>query len=121
MMTPKEVVTQWAAGFNRHDAAAAAALYHEGATNMQVRWGEPVRGQQAMLDPFTARFRALLDGRCQIEHLFEDDKENSTADLEGTKQTVIASYKRDYRAPIAALMQRAVGGWIGKLLVHLCE
>jgi ketosteroid isomerase-like protein len=36
MMTPKQVVTEWAAAFNRHDTAAAATLYHDDATNIQV-------------------------------------------------------------------------------------
>jgi Protein of unknown function (DUF2917) len=44
-----------------------------------------------------------------------DGKENSIADLERTKQTAIASYTRDHRAPTAALMQRPVGGWIGRI------
>jgi ketosteroid isomerase-like protein len=36
-------VTEWAAAFNRQDAAGAAALYHEDATNIQLAEGEPVR------------------------------------------------------------------------------
>jgi Protein of unknown function (DUF2917) len=44
-----------------------------------------------------------------------DGKENSIADLERTKQTIIASYTRDHGEPKAALMQRLVGGWIGKI------
>jgi len=52
MMTPKQVVTKWIAAFNRHDAATAAALYHDDATNIQVPFGEPIRGRQAMLYSF---------------------------------------------------------------------
>src|SRR5688572_29822939 len=72
MMTPKQVVTEWAAAFNRRDAAAAAALYHDDATNIQVALSEPVRGRQAMLDSFTAFFRAFPDSYTQVEHMFED-------------------------------------------------
>lgn len=72
MKTPKQVATDWAAAFNRHDAAAAAALYHGDATNIQVPWGEPVRGRQAMLDAFTAILRAFPDSHSEIEHAFED-------------------------------------------------
>jgi len=72
MMTPRQVVTLWAAAFNRHDAAAAAALYHDDATNIQVPWGEPVRGRQAMLDALTAILRAFPDSYTQVEHIFED-------------------------------------------------
>jgi len=72
MMTPKQIVTEWAAAFNRHDAAAAAALYHDDATNIQIAWSEPVRGRQAMLDAFTAILRAFPDSHSEIEHTFED-------------------------------------------------
>ena len=72
MNSPKQVVTEWAAAFNRRDAAAAAALYHDDATNIQVALGEPVRGRQAMLDNFTAFFRAFPDSYTQVEHIFED-------------------------------------------------
>jgi ketosteroid isomerase-like protein len=65
-------VTQWAAAFHRHDVAAAAALYHGDAMNIQVPCGEPVLGRQAMLDAFTAILGASPDGHSQIEHLLED-------------------------------------------------
>ena len=44
-----------------------------------------------------------------------DGKQNSIADLERNKHTVIASHMRDHPAPPAALMQRPVGGWISKI------
>jgi steroid delta-isomerase-like uncharacterized protein len=72
MLTPKQVLTEWAAALNRRDAAAAAALYHDDAMNMQVAWGEPVRGQQAMLDSLHAILRAFPDSTTQVEHLFEE-------------------------------------------------
>lgn len=72
MMTPKQVVTEWVAAFNRHDAAAAAALYHDDATNIQVAWGEPVQGLQPMRDCLNAILRAFPDSTTQVEHIFED-------------------------------------------------
>ena len=81
MKTPKQVVTEWTAAFNRHDAAAAAALYHDDATNIQVPWGEPVRGRQAMLDAFTAILRAFPDSQW-IEHTFERSQGSIADDRE---------------------------------------
>jgi steroid delta-isomerase-like uncharacterized protein len=69
---PKDVVMEWAAAFNRHDAAAMAALYHDDSMNVQLPRGEPVRRRRAMLDAFTAILRALPDTHSQIEHFFED-------------------------------------------------
>lgn len=71
-MVPKQVVMEWAAAFNRHEAAAAAAHYHDDATNIQVPWGEPVRGRQAIIDTFTSILQAFPDGHSEIEHTFED-------------------------------------------------
>lgn len=72
MKTPRQVVTEWATAFNRHDVTAAAALYHDDATNIQVALGEPVRGRQAIHDNFTAFFRAFPDSYTRVEHVFED-------------------------------------------------
>lgn len=72
MKTPKQIVMEWAVVFNGYDAAAAAALYHDDATNIQVAWGEPVQGRQAMPDTFTAILRAFPDSHTEIEHIFED-------------------------------------------------
>lgn len=72
LKTPKQVVTEWAAAFNRQDAAGAAALYHEDATNIQIAEGEPMRGRQAILDSFTSLFRAFPDSYTRVENMFED-------------------------------------------------
>jgi ketosteroid isomerase-like protein len=69
MKTPKQIVMEWAVVFNGYDAAAAAALYHYDATNIQVARGEPVQGRQAMLDTFTAILRAFPDSHTEIEHI----------------------------------------------------
>jgi ketosteroid isomerase-like protein len=65
MTTPSQVVTEWAIAFNSRNAARAAALYHEEATNMQAALGEPVRGRQAIHDNFAAFFRAFPDSYAQ--------------------------------------------------------
>jgi hypothetical protein len=70
--TPKQVVTEWAAAFNQSDAAAAAALYHEDATNIRVPFGEPLRGRRAMLENFIEFFRAFPDSYTRVESIFED-------------------------------------------------
>jgi len=72
MLTPKQVVKAWVAALNGHDAAAAAALYHDDATNLQVAWGESVRGLQAICDSLHAILRAFPDSTTQVDHLFVD-------------------------------------------------
>ncbi|MGE0746234.1 MAG: nuclear transport factor 2 family protein [Rhodospirillales bacterium] len=69
-MRPKEVVRAWVAAFNRGDAAALAALYHEDATNHQVAL-EPVHGRAAIADMFRREFAAAAM-TCIVENLFED-------------------------------------------------
>lgn len=72
MKTPREVVEAWVAAFNRRDAHAAAALYHEDATSVQVAAGEPAVGQQAILEGLLAFFRAFPDNFTKVENLFQD-------------------------------------------------
>ena len=72
MRTPKQVVAEWAAAFDRRDAAAAAALYHDDATNIQVALGQPLQGRQVILESFDAFFQAFPDSYTHVENLFED-------------------------------------------------
>lgn len=72
MKTPKQVLTEWADAFNRRDAVAAAALYHENAINLQVAVGEPIQGRVAMLENFDGFFHAFPDSYTHVEHIFED-------------------------------------------------
>ena len=51
MGSAREVILAWVDAFNRRDAEAAAALYHDDATNLQVAIDEPLVG----LDPRSAR------------------------------------------------------------------
>jgi steroid delta-isomerase-like uncharacterized protein len=60
------------AAYNRRDAYAAAKLYHEDATNLQVALGDPTVGRQAILDELLSFFDAFPDNFTRIENLFED-------------------------------------------------
>ena len=71
MTRPREVVLAWVDAFNRRDAAAAAALYHDDATNLQVALGEPVVGQRAIRDGLEQFFRAFPDSVTKVETLLE--------------------------------------------------
>ena len=72
MKTPREVVQDWVAAYNQRDAYAAAELYYEDATNLQVALGDPTVGRQAMLEELLSFFHAFPDNFTHIENLFED-------------------------------------------------
>ena len=72
MRSPREVVLAWVEAFNRRDAAAAAALYHEDAVNLQVAAGEPTVGREAMRAGFEDFFRAFPDNVTRPVNLLED-------------------------------------------------
>lgn len=72
MRSPRDVVLEWVEAFNRRDAEAVAALYHEDAVNLQVAAGEPTVGRQAMRDGFAYFFRAFPDNYTMPVNLFED-------------------------------------------------
>ena len=71
MKTPREVVRDWGAEYNRRDAYAAE-LYHEDATNLQVALGNPTVGRQAMLADLLSFCHAFPDKFTHVENLFED-------------------------------------------------
>lgn len=72
MKTPKEIVTEWVAGFNARDAVTIAALYHENATNLQVALGVPLQGKVAILADLISFFKAVPDNYTRIVNLFEE-------------------------------------------------
>lgn len=72
MQMPRGVFQDWVAAYNRRDAYAAAELYHEGATNIQVALGTPTVGMQAMFDDLLSFFHAFPDNFIRAENLFED-------------------------------------------------
>lgn len=69
-MTPRQVVQQWVELFNKADAEALAALYHENAINHQVV-KEPVEGKEAIKAMFLQEF-SQAKMVCIIENIFED-------------------------------------------------
>lgn len=69
-MSPKQLVQEWVARFNRADIDGLAALYAEGAINHQVVT-TPLHGRDAIRRLFEIEFgRAQMV--CIVEQLFED-------------------------------------------------
>lgn len=99
MRSSKDVVLTWVDAFNRRDAHAAAALYHENAVNLQVAVGVPVVGSVAMLAEFTRFFEAFPDNVTRVVNLFAD---GDWAILEweggGTWQGEFAGRQPNYRS-----------------------
>ena len=69
-MRPKDLVRLWVETFNRADAEALAALYHEDAVNHQVAL-DPVEGRAAIRAMFEREF-AAAEMVCIVENIFED-------------------------------------------------
>ena len=70
--TPKEIAMKWVAAYNGHNPDAAAALYNENVTNVQLPWGKPVQGREAMRATYLKVFQAFPDIRVEVENLLED-------------------------------------------------
>lgn len=69
-MSPKALVQEWVARFNRADVEGLVALYAEDAVNHQVVT-EPLHGRAAIRQLFEVEFgRATMT--CIVENLFED-------------------------------------------------
>lgn len=64
---------KWIAAYNSHDSEAAAVLYDENVTNMQLPWGKPVQGREAMRATYIKIFQAFPDIHIEIENLLEHD------------------------------------------------
>ena len=70
--TPKQVIEEWLTALNAHDAAAAAALYHDDAVNIQVAVGAPLAGKAAIHADFVQFFQSIPDTYTHPENIFED-------------------------------------------------
>jgi steroid delta-isomerase-like uncharacterized protein len=70
--SPKETAMRWVAAYNSHDPDAAAALYDEQVTNVQLPWAKPVQGREAMRATYLKVFRAFPDIQVEIDNLLED-------------------------------------------------
>jgi steroid delta-isomerase-like uncharacterized protein len=66
------VLPEWVDAMHHRDVQRAASLYHDDATNLQVAWGDPVVGKQAILDDLQLFFDAFPDSETHVENLFED-------------------------------------------------
>lgn len=69
-MTPKQVLEKWIEAFNKADATAISALYHDQAINHQVAH-EPVTGKKAIREMFEKEF-ASANMVCIPENIFQD-------------------------------------------------
>lgn len=67
MRTVREVMAAWEEAWNRRDAEALAALYHDDAINHQVAFGEPRVGREALLADFRFFFAAFPDSFTRVE------------------------------------------------------
>ncbi len=70
--SPGQVAMMWVDAYNRHDPDAAAALYDENVTNVQLPYGKPVQGREAMRDTYVKVFQAFPDIHVEVENLLED-------------------------------------------------
>lgn len=70
--SPKNIAMMWAAAYNSHDPDAAAALYDQNVTNVQMPWGKAVQGREAMRATYVKVFQAFPDIRVEIENVLED-------------------------------------------------
>ena len=59
MGSAHEVILAWVDACNRRDAEAAAALYHDDATNLQIAIGQPLVGRPAILEDLRTWFGQL--------------------------------------------------------------
>lgn len=67
--TPRSLVSAWVKGFNRGNAEALVAMYHEDAVNYQVAEA-PATGREAIRAMFAQDF-AVAEMVCLVETLFE--------------------------------------------------
>jgi steroid delta-isomerase-like uncharacterized protein len=89
--SPREVAKMWVDAYNRHDPDAAAALYDEHVTNVQMPYGKPVQGREAMRATYVNVFQAFPDIRVEAEQILEDGEWVSVAwHFSGTMQGTFA-------------------------------
>lgn len=69
-MTPRQILGEWIAAFNKADVETISNLYADNAVNHQVA-NEPVIGKTAIRQMFAADF-AKAEMVCIPENIFED-------------------------------------------------
>ncbi|MEP1094251.1 MAG: nuclear transport factor 2 family protein [Cyclobacteriaceae bacterium] len=70
-MSPKKLVENWVAAFNKADADLVASFYHQDAINHQVNT-DPVHGKTAIHQMFSDEF-SRAEMHCIVENIFEDN------------------------------------------------
>lgn len=70
--TPRHIAMMWVAAYNSHNPDAAAALYDENVTNVQIPWAKTVQGREAMRATYLRVFQAFPDIRVEIDNLLEE-------------------------------------------------
>ncbi len=71
-LSPKEIAMRWMAAYNSHNPEAAAALYDEDVTNVQLPWGKSVKGREAMRATYVKVFQAFPDIAIEVENLLAE-------------------------------------------------
>lgn len=56
-MSPKEVIEKWLIAFNTRDAELGASLYHVDAENLQIAFGNPLKGREAIYQDLKQFFK----------------------------------------------------------------
>lgn len=67
----RQVAMMWAAAYNRHDADAAADLYDVNVVNVQMPYGKPIQGRDAMRATYAKIFQAFPDIHVEIGTIIE--------------------------------------------------
>lgn len=71
-MSPRNVIEKWVEAFNLRDADLAASLYHVDAENLQIAFGIPLKGRDAIYQDLKTFFQHNPDNETHIVRLYED-------------------------------------------------
>ena len=71
-MSPKEVIEKWLMAFNTRDAELGASLYHLDAENLQIAFGVPLKGREAIYQDLKQFFEHNPDNETHMISLRED-------------------------------------------------
>lgn len=92
-MSPKKVIEKWLIAFNTRDAELGASLYHEDAENLQIAFGTPLKGREAIYQDLKQFFQHNPDNETHAVSLHEVDdwailewKGNATFYLDPSKE-----------------------------------
>lgn len=72
MMKPKEVMLKWVEAFNTRNAELGASLYHEDAHSVQMAFGIPLIGRQAVYEDLKQFFMHNPDNETHVVNLFAE-------------------------------------------------